>query len=245
MTYFDERRDIIVPGDQAATISYATKHFIQCAQKAITDRGRFFVALSGGSTPKAMYQSLSSPKNRDMIDWSKVWLFWGDERAVPPNDPQSNYHMAMEAGFKQLPLKKEQIFRMEAEKDIEQNALVYEQLIRKNVPNEQFDLVMLGMGDDGHTASLFPMTHGLQVTNRLVIANYNPTLKVWRMSLTFDCINKALLSVFYVLGATKAETVSKVLNGEYEPDILPSQRIGTPEHKALWILDTEAAQKLL
>lgn len=153
---YDERRDVIIPGDEKATLQFCIEHFIESANLAIDQQGYFAVALSGGSTPKNIFKGLVSEQYRNKIDWTKVLIFWSDERSVPPDDPESNYHMAMEAGFKKLPIKPDQIFRMKAEGDIEEEAKEYERLIQEKIPSKRFDLVMLGMGEDGHTASLFP-----------------------------------------------------------------------------------------
>lgn len=240
----DEKSDIIIPGNEEATLLFCVDQFVDIANRCIEDQGYFSVALSGGSTPKAIYQRLSSPPFRDKINWDKVLVFWSDERSVKPTDSKSNYHMAMEAGLKSLPLRKENIFRMHAESEIEKHAADYEQQILKHIPSKRFDLVMLGMGDDGHTASLFPKTHGLHPQSQLVIANYVPQLDTWRMSLTFKCINSAKYINIYVLGSSKASMVHQVLTVDYEPDLYPVQAIGTPEHRALWILDEGAASKL-
>lgn len=242
----DDRREIAVPGNYEETIRFSAEYFIHLAHHALNSHGYFAVALSGGSTPKAIFNLLCSPLYKDKLDWSKVKIFWSDERSVSPDDPESNYYMAMKAGFSSLPLKEENIFRMPAdEEDIEQAAEKYEKLILKNVPNGKFDLVMLGMGDDGHTASLFPKTHGLHVeSKRLVIANFIPQKDTWRMTLTFDAIDQAHHSVIYVIGKSKAKMVKEVLTSSYEPDLYPVQRVGTRTHKALWILDNEAASDL-
>ena len=238
---FDERRNIAVPGDTQATIKYCVQHFLELAQEAIQDHGYFAVALSGGSTPKAIYEQLKAPENRNKVDWSAFLLFWSDERAVPPDHPESNYRMAMEAAFNELPIPKENIFRMKAEENIEKNAKAYEALILEKIPLKTFDLVMLGVGEDGHTASLFPHTHGLHVEERLVIANFIPAKETWRMTLTFKCINSAFHTCIYALGKGKADIVAKVLNGPFDPDEYPSQRIGTQARKSLWILDKVAS----
>lgn len=237
----DERRDIVIPGDSSETIRYCVDHFFSAAKKSLSQEGLFSVALSGGSTPKAIYAALSKDSRSQEIDWKKVLIFFSDERSVLPNHIESNFHMAMESGLKNLPIPEKNIFRMEAEKDIEEEALEYERLIIKNIPNGQFSLVMLGMGEDGHTASLFPETHGLHTTNRLVIANYVPKLNTWRMSLTYECINQAKVIAIYVLGESKAFMVKEVLLGPYQPDHYPIQKVGTAQHKALWILDNAAA----
>jgi 6-phosphogluconolactonase len=153
--------------------------------------------------------------------------------------------MAMNAGFDKLGVLKENIFRMVAEADIEENALRYEEMIREKLPGASFDLVMLGMGDDGHTASLFPHTKGLHVQKKLVTANYIPSLQTWRLSLTFDCINAAKTIAIYVIGKGKQQKLKEVFTQSYDPEELPIQKIGTLEHRALWILDLEAAEALL
>lgn len=242
---FDERRDIVIPGNAEETIQFCVQQFIQIAQEAIQENGVFAVALSGGQTPHAIFKELSNPIYHKAIDWSKVICFWSDERSAPPNNPENNYFSAMQAGLKSLPLPPENVFRMPAEENIEENALAYDQLIRKKVPSLQFDLIMLGMGEDGHTASLFPLTHGLHTKDRLVIANYVPQKNTWRMSFTYECIHMAKNICIYVMGVKKAMMVVKVLLGPYDPDHLPVQRIGTPAHKALWILDTAASEKLV
>ena len=242
---FDNRRDIIIPGNGEETVLFCVHQFLQIGRNAIRDNGVFTVALSGGHTPYAIFKELSKPSYHQSLDWSKVLCFWSDERSVPPNHPENNYFSALQAGLAALPLLPENIFRMQAEENIEENAVAYEQLIRQKVPSLQFDLMMLGMGEDGHTASLFPRTHGLHTKNRLVIANYIPQKHTWRMTLTYECIHMAKTICIYVIGANKASVVVKVLLGPYDPDNLPVQRTGTPSHKALWILDEEASKQLV
>lgn len=241
---FDERRDVIVPGDYKTTIRYCVELFLKIAQDAIKDHGYFAVALSGGSTPKAIFHGILASEQKDLVDWSRVLLFWSDERCVPHSHPDSNYRMAMESGFSKLPIPKENIFPIEGEGDLEVNAKNYEKLIREKIPSKTFDLVMLGMGDDGHTASLFPKTHALHPNERLVVPNFLPQKDVWRMTLTFDCINSARNIILYVLGANKAKMVKQVFTGPYDPDTYPVQRVGTAAHMALWILDNDAADDL-
>lgn len=242
---FDVRRDLVVPGDQEKTLQFSIDLFIHLANTAISSHGYFSVALSGGSTPKAIYQGLAQSKYQNAVDWKKVLLFWSDERCVPKDHPDSNYKMAMDAGFSKLPIPKENIFPMPCEGDLEADSLKYEHLITTKIPTKAFDLMMLGMGEDGHTASLFPKTHGLHAANRLVTANYVPQKETWRMTLTFECINASKTIAIYVLGKSKAAMVKHVLTSPYEPDSLPIQRIGTPTHKALWILDQEAASLIV
>ena len=226
---WDEKRTIASPGNKEKTLAFAVDHWLALARSAIKDHGYFKVALSGGSTPKAIFSSFKP----DQLDWSKVHLFWSDERSVSPENPDSNYKMAMDAGLSKLPIKT--VHRMVAEKDIEENARRYEELIG----DESFDLIMLGMGEDGHTASLFPGTEALDETERLVVANEVPQKNTFRMTMTFPCINRAKNVAIYVLGASKAEMVNKVFTHREMHPPLPIQQV-----KGLWILDEPAAAQL-
>ncbi|HSX12630.1 MAG TPA: 6-phosphogluconolactonase, partial [Rhabdochlamydiaceae bacterium] len=242
---WDERRTIAIPGDHDATVHFCLQHLLALYQQATKDHGSFYLVLSGGSTPKELYEILCRSPYKEQIDWRKVYLFWGDERSVPPSDPKSNYHMAMEAGFKKMPIPAHQIVRMHAEEKIEENALAYEKKIQEILKGQPFDLIILGCGDDGHTASLFPHTKALKAKNRLVVANQVPQLQTWRMTLTYECINQARNTLIYVLGASKKEMVAKVLQSPDQFELYPIQAIGTKEHQALWILDQDAAETLL
>jgi 6-phosphogluconolactonase len=241
---YDERRNIAIPGDQEATLHFCAEHFYETVQQSLKNQNYFAVALAGGSTPKAIYERIAAHPKRLTIDWTRILLFWSDERNVPPNHSDSNYAMALKAGFDSLNIPQENIFRMQAETDIEENAKVYENLILNKIPSQKFDLVLLGIGEDGHTASLFPYTHGLHANKRLVIANFIPEKNIWRMSLTFECINAAKQSCVYVLGSNKAEILQRLLNGPFNPDLLPAQLVGTLKHPALWIADADASAKL-
>jgi len=243
--YQDDRRELIVPGNEEETIQYCADHFIKLANDAIKKHGTFTVALSGGSTPKAIFELLSHPANAGKIDWSRVKIFWSDERAVLPTDSNSNYHMAMNAGLKDLPIIPENIFRMVVEKNPEENAVAYAEAIKKHVPDCRFDLVMLGMGADGHTASLFPNTTALGIIEDLVVAYEVPQLKAWRMSLTFSAINNAHNIVVYLLGSSKAQTLAKILKGAHHPHHSPAQNIGTAANPSLWIADEEAVKEIM
>lgn len=242
---FDKGRDIVIPGNAEETILFSVYQLLQIGSEAIQEKGIFTVAVSGGQTPQAIFKELSKPIYQQALDWSKVLCFWSDERSVPPNHVENNYFSAMQAGLSEIHLLPENIFRMQAEENIEENALAYEQLIRQKIPSCQFDLIMLGLGEDGHTASLFPRTHGLHANDRLVIANYIPQKHTWRMSLTYECIHKAKNRCIYVMGTSKANVVARVLLGPYDPDNLPAQRVGIPTQKALWILDKEASSQLV
>lgn len=242
---WDERRNLLVPGDQNFTLHLCLRHFIAACQNAIEDHGYFYVALSGGSTPKALFEHLCAPPFRQQIDWAHIHLFWGDERSVAPNHSDSNYHMAMEAGFKSMPIPKDHIHRMHAESDIERNALNYEQEIKEVLKGRPFDLIMLGMGEDGHTASLFPNTQALKAKGRLVVANHVPQKNTWRMTLTYECINQARNIVVYILGASKKHILAEILTTKNQIERYPIQGIGTEENKVLLIVDEAAAVEIL
>lgn len=241
--FYDARRYIAVCENQDAMIHFCVEQFIDASERAIQQSGNFSVALSGGSTPKRIFQALTSPKNRNRVQWDKLLLFFGDERAVPADHPDSNYRMAIEAGFGSVPIAAKNIFRMVAENDIDENAKRYEQIIRDNIPNGSFDLVMLGMGEDGHTASLFPKTHALDAEGRLVVSNFVPQINTWRMTLTFEAINKAKETIIYVMGKSKAAMLAKIFEGNGLSD-LPIEKIGTAQHPTLWVLDKDAASLL-
>ena len=234
---YDDRRNIALPGNEKETLNFAVERWLVIAQKSIEMKGSFTCALSGGSTPKSIYNELL--KKNDALDWSKVKLYFSDERCVPLDHEESNFHMAWEAGFKHL-VTREQIFPMYQEGDPRMAGEVYNSLISAVV----FDLVMLGLGDDGHVASLFPFTHALQCNDRDAVANFLPNKETWRITLTFSAINRAFYKNIYVFGKKKASIVKEIFTHPYNPDQLPAQNIGSPEHKALWILDAQAAKML-
>jgi 6-phosphogluconolactonase len=236
---WDARRDYIIPGNLNETIDFAVEHWIHSAERAIQQRGRFAVALSGGTTPKSIYQNLKMKAN---LDWSKIWLFWSDERAVPPDHPQSNYGMAMQF-FGKLPIPPSQIFRMKAETELQKNAIEYEEKIKHHLGKDLFDLVMLGVGEDGHTASLFPNSDGISINNRLVTPNYISEKNDWRMTLTFTCINQSFHSTIYAIGKSKHLIVPQALNAPIDSKF-PVSQVGTALKKSLWILDSEASSHL-
>jgi len=241
---FDERRLLALPGDHDETLNFAVENWLEIAAKSIEDHDFFAVALSGGSTPKKIFEKLA--KMPDVIDWTKVYLFWGDERSVSPNAKGSNYRMAIEeSGLGTLPILTKHIFRMVAEADIEANAIAYEEIINDKLGSHPFDLVMLGMGDDGHTVSLFPHTEALHAKGKLVVANFVPQQKTWRMTLTYECINRARHVCLYVMGAGKSEVLERVLTSDLNFEEYPSQNIGTKSNPVLWIVDRAASKKLL
>ncbi len=229
---YDDRRDLAVPGKRPIALAFCVEHFIRCAKHCITEYGAFHVALSGGSTPKSIFQILTSDIFAEKVDWDNVHLYWSDERCVPPTDSDSNYKMAMEAGFDKMPIPKDQIHRMEGELDPKEAAMHYAAILPPIL-----DLVMLGMGLDGHTASIFPDTEAVDETDLNVMANHVPEKDQWRLTLTLPYINAARGVVFYVFGKDKKPMVRKVLRTE---DKYPAGRVGRPARRALWICDTDA-----
>lgn len=215
--------------------------FVRAAVEAIQTKGRFTVALAGGSTPRGLYEQLAS--NKEAISWNKVLVFFGDERTVPPDHRESNYKMAHESLLSKVNIPEANVHRMQGEIDPETAAADYESILRstfgKSMP--QLDLILLGMGDDGHTASLFPGTDALSIRNRLVVSNFVPKLDTWRLTLTATAINQAAIVQFLVAGASKANALRAVLKGEHQPDRLPSQLIKPTHGKLIWLVDNEAA----
>jgi 6-phosphogluconolactonase len=225
----------------------AAEEFVLAARAAIGAQGRFTVALSGGSTPKALYSLLAS--NYAGFAWDRVFIFFGDERHVPPTDPESNYGMANEALLTKVAIPPENVFRVPAENpDAAAAALEYETQIRrffalKPAEFPRFDLILLGLGPDGHTASLFPDTAALDEHSRLVVANWVAKFKTHRITFTFPVLNRAAEVIFLANGAEKADMVRQVLQGKNSSQ-LPSQRVQPTDGKLLWLLDETAAAKL-
>lgn len=231
----DLRRSLVVAGNAEKTIEYAADHFISCGKEAIKDHGFFSVALSGGSTPKAIYKLLAST-HKNSLDWPKVRLFWSDERHVPYDHPDSNYKMAMDAGFSTLSIPKTSIYPMPIEGDVS----AYENVLNEKLLQNRFDLMMLGMGADAHTASLFPNTKALKEETKNLVANFIPKLNCWRTTLTYPCINASKNIAIYVIGASKQDAAQKALYGDFDPEVYPIQKVGTQSSPSLWIMDETA-----
>jgi 6-phosphogluconolactonase len=239
--------EVLIFADAAELAREAARRFAELAEAFTNDAGRFTVALSGGSTPKAMFQILAEKPFADSLPWRSIHFFWGDERCVPPEHAESNYRMANETLLSKAPVPRENIFRIPAEdEDHERAAAIYSETLQTFFAEEQpgFDLVFLGMGPDGHTASLFPGTTALCADGGVAAANYVDKLQSWRITLTADAINRARNVIFLVAGADKAPALKEVLEGPRNPIQYPSQLI-MPSHGALlWMID-EAAAKLL
>jgi 6-phosphogluconolactonase len=244
---------IIVYPDHERLIRGAAAFLAGAAARSIAARGRFTLALSGGHTPRPLYARLAAPDYRDRIDWSKVHIFFGDERCVPPDDPQSNYRMVRETLLEQVPLPAGNIHRLRGEEAPEQAAADYARVLQKafggdaatgGPPPEGFDLILLGLGDNGHTASLFPGLEAVRERVRWVMAQYVEAVGRWRLTLTPVVINAAHRVAFLVSGANKAAILGRVLEGPYQPEVLPSQIIQPTHGELHWLLDAAAAAQL-
>lgn len=237
---------IIVPTAEAVA-STAAEQFVAAAGVATRERGRFVVALSGGSTPRALYATLAGPAFASRVDWTRVHVFWGDERCVPPGDPASNYRMARETLLDRVPIPAGQIHRVRGEDTPAMAAAGYERALREIFapgPESRFDLVLLGMGDNGHTASLFPGLAAVREATRWVVAELVPEVGMWRVTLTPPAINAAAQVMFMVTGREKATMLVRVLAGPPEPDTLPAQAIAPDHGRLIWLLDAAAASQL-
>ena len=220
------------------------QHIVTSAAEAISSRGRFTLALAGGSTPRAAYSRLAAGDWQLATgDWRLVHILWGDERSVPPDDFRSNYRMAKEALLDRVPIPADQIHRIRGEDDPEKAAADYERELRALLGSEGLDLVLLGLGEDGHTASLFPGQAAVHETARWVVAVPAPDGTMWRVTLTPAVLNAARNVTFVVSGAGKAQRLEQVLQGPFTPDILPAQSIRPTQGQLTWMVDEAAAGK--
>jgi 6-phosphogluconolactonase len=227
----------------------AAEEVVRAAQEAVAQRGRFSIALSGGSTPKSLFNLLAT-NARTVLPWDRMFFFWGDERHVPPTDPDSNYKMADETMLSKIPVAAGNVFRMAAENpDASAAADAYEKTLQKFFALEpgqfpRFDLILLGMGPDGHTASLFPGSAGLQEKSRLVIANWVEKFKTSRLTFTLPVLNAAACVAFLVSGTDKAPALHAVLEGDAPGEQYPSKLVRPVDGKLIWLIDRAAASQL-
>ena len=235
-------RFTVLPDPDAVAVATAD-HFVATVRGAIEARGIARVALSGGGTPKQVYPLLLEPARRDAVEWSRVEFFWGDERAVPPDHPESNFGVAYGMLISQLPATRpDRVHRMPAEaQDLEAAALSHESELRLAFGSRAdeppaFDLVWLGMGPDGHTASLFPGSAALDERERWVVANWAPGPEAWRMTLTFPVLEAARHIIMVVTGSDKAKAIARIRAGDRE---LPAACVRGPAVE--WIIDAAAA----
>jgi 6-phosphogluconolactonase len=205
------------------------------------------VALSGGSTPKVIYELLATPAWSQKNDWKKIHFFWGDERGVPADHPDSNYRMTKQALLSKIPVPEGNVHRVQTELGAEKAAEAYEKTLREFFPGEPWppiDLMLLGLGENGHTASLFPHIKMLHEQKKWVAAEYIEEVKMDRISMTAPAINYARKTVFLISGKSKAEVVHDVLRGKHQPEQLPSQLIHPTNGPYLWLLDRDAAAQV-
>ncbi len=238
---------IIYPDQK--TLNHAAAEFIvQQAKLSISDHGRFSVALSGGGTPRKVYELLALPPLREEIPWADVHVFWGDERCVPLDDPQSNALMAKKAFLDHVPIPSVQIHFINCSESPENAAMQYEEQLRAYFAGAppRFDLILLGLGENGHTASLFPYTPVLEETERWAAAVYITEQALYRVTLTLPIINRAAVTAFVVSGVSKSQVLEEVMEGHEDPSRLPAQLI-QPQHnggRLYWLLDAAAASRL-
>lgn len=242
-------RQIIICTDREALGVEAARRYTDLAHTAVAARGLYTVALSGGSTPRAIYELLASHAWRERTPWRATHLFWGDERHVPPDDKESNYRMADEAMIAHVPIPPGNVHRIKAElPDANEAADEYEKELRRGFrlndmsARPRFDLIFLGIGDDGHTASLFPDTAALNEKTRLVVANRVEKLSTERITLTFPVLDAAANVIFLVSGEEKAKTLRAILTGDDAH--LPAQNVRPTNGKLLWLVDRAAASLL-
>ena len=249
--------DLRVFPSAQALFSASADEFVAQADRAVQSNGKFTVALAGGSTPKGMYRLLAElPPGK--IAWDHVFVFFGDERHVPPDHPDSNFRMASETLLSNVPIPLENVFRVPAENpDAVAAARDYEQTLRnffgvkdeassdgRTSASPRFDLVLLGMGPDGHAASLFPHSPGLKEQSRWVIANRVEKFNSERITLTYPVLNGAACVMFLVSGAEKQDALFQVLRGKPAPEEFPSQAVQPVNGKLIWMVDQAAGARL-
>ena len=244
-------REIRILANGTAIARRAAQEFVQAAASGVREKGSFNVVLAGGSTPKALYRLLvNDPTLRSQVPWDKMDLFFGDERHVPPDHPDSNFRMATEAMISKSPLKPEQVTRIKGEyPDAGQAALEYEKALReyfklKDGEYPRFDLVLVGMGNEGHTLSLFPGTKALHADGRIAVRNWVGKLYAERITLTAPAASNTVQVIFMVTGADKAPALKAVLEGPFEPEQLPAQLLQPKNGKLLWLVDAAAGSML-
>src|SRR5579863_1626231 len=239
---------IAIYPDLATISQQAAAYIMRIINEAIVTRGRFAIALSGGNTPKELYGLLGSEPYKSQIDWQLVDIFWSDERCVPPDDAESNYNMAHEVLLRHIPIPAAQVHRMPADQpDRDAASLAYTQEMQRvfgtnGIPG--FDLLQLGMGPEGHTASLFPHQPSLHETERLVMPVSVPKPPPDRLTFTPPILNAARNVLFLVTGADKADALQAVIEGPSNPDEYPAQIVRPPGGEVTWMLDSAIAQKI-
>lgn len=238
--------EIKVVADPRAMVEEAARRIVAAAERADHEGQLFALFLSGGSTPRALYQLLASEQWRGQIDWRNVELYFGDERCVPPDHADSNFRMVNEALISKVPIPASQVFRIRGEIDPQEAAKEYGLILKEHFEGEGADMMLLGMGSDGHTASLFPGTDALVETDHRCVANhvphdYIPRGTEWRVTVTFPFINRSREILVLCAGRDKQQRVQEVLEGRGDPDELPIQRVRPESGTLTWLLDAAAA----
>ena len=231
-----------VYADLEALSHAAAGIWVQQARQAVHARGRFSVVLSGGHTPQRMYEPLAQSPLRDRVPWAQVHVFWGDERCVPSDDSRSNEHMARQALLNLVPIPPGQVHPIQYARSAQEAAEQYEVVLRTFFKDQEprFDLVLLGLGENGHTASLFPEASVLDEQEHWVAEVYVAEQDLYRVTLTPPLINQAMLVAFLVAGTAKAPVLRKVLEGPFDPHHLPAQLIRPTHGDLYWLIDQEA-----
>jgi 6-phosphogluconolactonase len=240
-------RQILTCRDAAELSERAAEEFVRLARQAIQTAGRFTVALSGGSTPKALYARLALPAYAEQIPWHRVHLFWGDERSVPPDHPESNYRMVQESLLSKINIPAEHVHRIAGEKEPKVAVAEYEAELKRffklaGGALPRFDLIFLGLGEDGHTASLFPGSEALNDSEHLVAAAYVEKLKAHRLTLTLPVLNEAVEVVFLIAGASKAGIVKELLGRQESAMSYPAAKIQPRNGKLIWMITADTAR---
>jgi 6-phosphogluconolactonase len=237
--------EIAVHPDLAAIARDAADRIVVAYTEAIAAGRTFSIALSGGSAPKPLYELLAGDTYRNQIDWSRVEIFFGDERCVPPDHAESNFRMAEKLLLSRVPIPAEHIHRMRGDIDPEQAGNEYDQLLRQKFGDAGgVDVALQGLGEDGHTASIFPGTPAVKEMSRLAMAQFvekSTTGKSWRITFTAPFINRSGQVIFLVAGAAKAKVLQQILEGPRDPDRLPAQLIDPEKTRVAWLLDVAAA----
>jgi 6-phosphogluconolactonase len=240
------RFEVRVLPDPSEAAEAAARELVAAFSDSLADHGRFRVAFSGGSTPKLLFDRLAQDTFRTLVDWTRARVFFVDERCVPPGDARSNYRLAKEHLLDPLRVPPENVFRMRGEEEPRRAAGEYEALLEREFEPDvppRFDYVLLGLGTDGHTASLFPGTKALEETRRCAVENYVPKLGEWRLTLTLPVLNAARRAVFLVVGKEKRDAVAAVVRTERSRADLPASLVRPDRGSLVWILD-EAAEAL-
>ena len=240
--------EIRVLPDPPGAAEAAAREVVAAAADALHDHGMFRPAFSGGSTPRLLFQTLAGAAFRSLVDWTRSRIFFVDERCVPPDHERSNYRLAKEHLLDPLAIPPEHVFRMRGEEEPGRAADEYEEVLRADFPGAggppHLDFVLLGLGPDGHTASLFPGTAALAEQRRAVVANHVPRFNEWRLTLTLPVLNSARRAVFLVVGAEKRDVVAAVLRAERGTPDLPASLVRPPDGSLVWVVDEAAAAGL-